>query len=42
MKLVLATILRKYDLRPASNKPVRTAVRNTTVGPRSEVELLHV
>jgi cytochrome P450 len=40
MKLVLATILRKYDLRPASDAPVRVAVRNTTVGPRSEVELL--
>jgi cytochrome P450 len=40
MKLVLATILRKYDLRPASDAPVRVAVRNTTVGPRGEVELL--
>lgn len=41
MKLVLAAILRKYDLRPASDKPVRVAVRNTTAGPRGEVELLH-
>ncbi len=40
MKLVLATILRRYDLRPASDAPVRVAVRNTTVGPRGEVELL--
>jgi cytochrome P450 len=40
MKLVLAAILRKYDLRPASDAPVRVAVRNTTVGPRGEVELL--
>jgi cytochrome P450 len=40
MKLVLASILRKYDLRPASDAPVRVAVRNTTVGPRGEVELL--
>jgi cytochrome P450 len=40
MKLVLAAILRKYDLRPASDAPVRVAVRNTTVGPRREVELL--
>jgi cytochrome P450 len=40
MKLVLAAILRKYDLRPASAAPVRVAVRNTTVGPRREVELL--
>jgi cytochrome P450 len=41
MKLVLASILRKYDLRLASDAPVRVAVRNTTVGPRGEVELLH-
>ncbi|HYO58795.1 cytochrome P450 [Archangium sp.] len=41
MKLVLATILRRYDLRPASNAPVHAAVRNTTVGPRREIELLH-
>ncbi|HZH16568.1 MAG TPA: cytochrome P450 [Archangium sp.] len=41
MKLVLAAILRKYDLRPASDKPVRVAVRNTTAGPRGEIELLH-
>jgi cytochrome P450 len=41
MKLVLATILRKYDLRPASDAPVQVAVRNTTVGPRREIELLH-
>jgi cytochrome P450 len=41
MKLVLATILRKYDLRPASDAPVGVTVRNTTVGPRGEVELLH-
>ncbi|WP_375771276.1 cytochrome P450 [Archangium gephyra] len=41
MKLVLAAILRKHDLRAASDKPVRVAVRNTTVGPRGEVELLH-
>ncbi|MFY0567216.1 cytochrome P450 [Archangium lansingense] len=41
MKLVLATLLRKYDLRPANNAPVGVAVRNTTVGPRGEVELLH-
>jgi cytochrome P450 len=41
MKLVLATILRKHDLRPANDAPVRVAVRNTTVGPRGEVELLH-
>jgi cytochrome P450 len=40
MKLVLAAILRKYDLRPASDTPVGVAVRNTTVGPRGEVELL--
>ncbi len=40
MKLVLATILRRYELRPASDAPVRVAVRNTTVGPRGEVELL--
>ncbi len=40
MKLVLAAILRKYELRPASDAPVRVAVRNTTVGPRGEVELL--
>jgi cytochrome P450 len=40
MKLVLAAILRKYDLRPASDSPVRVAVRNTTVGPREEIELL--
>jgi len=40
MKLVLASILRKYDLRPASDAPVRVSVRNTTVGPRGEVELL--
>lgn len=40
MKLVLAAILRKYDLRPANDAPVRVAVRNTTVGPRGEVELL--
>lgn len=41
MKLVLAAILRKHDLRPASDTPVRVAVRNTTVGPRGEVELVH-
>ena len=41
MKLVLATILRKYDLRPASDAPVQVAVRNTTVGPRREIALLH-
>lgn len=41
MKLVLSAILRKYDLRPASDKPVRVAVRNTTAGPRGEIELLH-
>jgi cytochrome P450 len=41
MKLVLAAILRKYDLRPASDAPVHVAVRNTTVGPREEVELVH-
>jgi cytochrome P450 len=40
MKLVLAAILRKYDLRPANHAPVRVAVRNTTVGPRGEIELL--
>jgi cytochrome P450 len=40
MKLVLAAILRKYDLRPASDAPVHVAVRNTTVGPREEIELL--
>jgi cytochrome P450 len=40
MKLVLAAILRKYELRPASHAPVRVAVRNTTVGPRGEIELL--
>lgn len=41
MKLVLAAILRKYDLRPASDAPVGVTARNTTVGPRREVELLH-
>ena len=41
MKLVLATILRKYDLRSASDAPVGMAVRNTTVGKKGEVELLH-
>ena len=41
MILVLATILRKYDLRAASDAPVRAMVRNAAIGPRDEVELLH-
>jgi cytochrome P450 family 110 len=40
MKLVLAAILRTYDLLPASDAPVGVSVRNTTVGPRGEVGLL--
>jgi cytochrome P450 family 110 len=37
MKLVLATALRKFDLRLASAAPFRVVVRNTTVGPREEI-----
>jgi cytochrome P450 family 110 len=37
MKLVLATALRKLDLRLASAAPFRAALRNTTVGPHEEI-----
>jgi cytochrome P450 len=39
MKLVLATALRKFDLRLASAAPFQVAVRNTTVGPREEIRM---
>jgi cytochrome P450 len=39
MKLVLATVLRKLDLRLESAAPFRAAVRNTTVGPREEIRM---
>lgn len=37
MKLVLATALRRLDLRLLSDAPYRVALRNTTVGPREEI-----
>jgi cytochrome P450 family 110 len=39
MKLVLATVMRQHQLRPASRRPLRVALRNTTVGPASGVHL---
>jgi len=39
MKLVLASVLRDHDLQLVDAAPVKTAVRNTTVGPRSEILL---
>ena len=39
MKLVLATVLRTDGLRLVSDAPVRAALRNTTVGPASTIEM---
>ena len=39
MKLVLATVLRSGALRLVRDAPVRAALRNTTVGPASAVEM---
>jgi cytochrome P450 family 110 len=40
MKLVLAAILRRFDLRLVNTVPVTAAARNTTVGPKREIELV--
>ncbi len=40
MKLVLATILRAHKLRLCSDEVVRPSVRNTTVGPGSEIPMM--
>ncbi len=39
MKLVLATVLRSHSLRLIRDVPVRAALRNTTVGPASTIEM---
>ena len=39
MKLVLATVLRAHPLRLASGRPLRVALRNTTVGPAGGVRM---
>ena len=39
MKLVLATALRTHGLRLVSEAPVRAALRNTTVGPATTIEM---
>jgi cytochrome P450 len=40
MKLVLAAVLRAHDLRLVSDAPIRPAVRNTTVGPATPIEMM--
>jgi cytochrome P450 len=42
MKLVLATVLRRLDLRLVSDAPFRASLRNTTVGPREEIWMRRV
>jgi cytochrome P450 len=42
MKLVLAAILRAHDLRLVTEAPVRPAVRNTTVGPATAIEMMRI
>jgi cytochrome P450 len=39
MKLVLATVLRAHRMRLATRRPLRVALRNTTVGPAGGVHL---
>jgi len=41
MKIVLATVLRARALRLVRDAPVRAALRNTTVGPASRIEMTH-
>jgi cytochrome P450 len=40
MKLVLATVLRHRDLRLQRDVPVRAALRNTTVGPATKIQMI--